>query len=48
VQVEGAQDSRIREARIPESRRGIHREVFLWVIENPDTGAEERQSSSGL
>jgi hypothetical protein len=45
VQVEGAQGSRTREARIPESRRGIRREVFLWVIESPDTGVEEHQSS---
>jgi hypothetical protein len=45
VQEEGAQSSRTREARIPESRRGIRREVFLWVIGSPDTGVEEHQSS---
>jgi hypothetical protein len=45
VQEEGAQSSLTREARIPESRRGIRREVFLWVIGSPDTGVEEHQSS---
>jgi hypothetical protein len=47
VQVEGAQASQNREAEFPNHEGELNREVFLWVIESPDMGVEERQSSSG-